>query len=350
MHPFKRMFQGPPGLSFGPNLPSPKFKEVKAKQKKVKSRAAAEKERKNTRKERQREREDKLRRRAKRREEENQCKAKPEVTKAKKCTRKSNHGTEQVDIIILKLLRKSQKSRKEVSKSRANKAESPEAARPNWRHGMREERHEVRNFKANLEKKRSGNLEPSQVSPSVDNLDKTNPLEEKPTVADIHQTVPIVDVVGPDCAAHEVHSSSGGGAVQLGWPHEPDHAVPSSGAQSPIDPEAFCLKFFQVRRKQFCIINSKTFGVLSPSYCSKYTNVSVSMNLPLFRCPLTTSALPKLTRATGKPLLKSLSLLLPSHPVKQQYSLLARSPLLKRQQSLRPHYLPNPYLPLRRSA
>ena len=43
------MFQGPPGLSFGPNLPSPKFKEVKAKQKKVKSRAAAEKERKNTR-------------------------------------------------------------------------------------------------------------------------------------------------------------------------------------------------------------------------------------------------------------------------------------------------------------
>ena len=265
MHPFKRMFQGPPGLSFGPNLPSPKFKEVKAKQKKVKSRAAAEKERKNTRKERQREREDKLRRRAKRREEENQCKAKPEVTKAKKCTRKSNHGTEQVDIIILKLLRKSQKSRKEVSKSRANKAESPEAARPNWRHGMREERHEVRNFKANLEKKRSGNLEPSQVSPSVDNLDKTNPLEEKPTVADIHQTVPIVDVVGPDCAAHEVHSSSGGGAVQLGWPHEPDHTVPSSGAQSPIDPEAFCLKFFQVRRKQFCIINSKTFGVLSPS-------------------------------------------------------------------------------------
>ena len=322
MHPFKRIFQGPPGLSFGPNLPSPKFKEVKAKQKKVKSRAAAEKERKNTREERQREREDKLRRRAKRREEENQCKAKPEVTKAKKCTRKSNHGTEQVDIIILKLLRKSQKSRKVASKSRANKVDNPEMARPNWRHGMREERHEVCKFKANPEKKRSRKLEPSQVSPS---LDKTNPLEEKPARADIHQTVPIVDVVGPDSAAHEVHSSSGGGAVQLGWPHEPDHAVPSSGAQSPIDPEAFCLKFFQVRRKQFCIINSKTFGVLSPSYCSKYTNVSVSMNLPLFRCPLTTSALPKLT---GKPPLKTPSLLLPSHPARQQNSPLARGPLL----------------------
>ena len=129
---------------------------------------------------------------------------------------------------------------------------------------MREERHECRTVKANPEKKRSRKLEPSQVSPSVDNVDETNPLEEKPTMADIHQTVPFVDVVGPDCAAHEVHSSSGGEAVQLGWPHEPDHAVPSNGAQSPIDPEAFCLKFFQVR-KQFCIINSKTFGVLSPS-------------------------------------------------------------------------------------
>ena len=230
---------------------------------KVKSRAKAEKERKNTREERQRERQrerkEKLQRRAKRREEENQGKAKPEVTEAKKCTRKSNHGTEQVDIIILKLLRKSQKSRKVASKSRANKVDNPEMARPNWRHGMREERHEVCKFKANPEKKRSRKLEPSQVSPS---LDKTNPLEEKPARADIHQTVPIVDVVGPDSAAHEVHSSSGGGAVQLGWPHEPDHAVPSSGAQSPIDPEAFCLKFFQVR-KQFCIINSNIWCIVS---------------------------------------------------------------------------------------
>ena len=57
MHPFKRMFQGPPGLSFGLNLPSPKFKEVKAKRWKVKSRAVAEKERKNKRPERQKERE-----------------------------------------------------------------------------------------------------------------------------------------------------------------------------------------------------------------------------------------------------------------------------------------------------
>ena len=327
MHPFKQCFQGPPGLSFasGPDFPSPKFKEVKAKRMKVKSRAVAEKERKRKRPERQKEREAWLQRRAKRREEEKLKRGEPEVTKAKRCTRKSNHGTEKVDSIILKFLGKSQKSRKVVSKTKAKMVQSSVVPGPTWRHGMREERHECRTVKAIPEKKRSRKLEPSQVSPSVDNVDETNPLEEKPTMADIHQTVPIVDVVGPDCAAHEVHSSSGGGAVQLGWPHEPDHAVPSSGAQSPIDPEAFCLKFFQVRRKQFCIINSKTFGVLSPSYCSKYTNVSVSMNLPLFRCPLTTSALPKLT---GKPPLKTPFLLLPSHPARQQNSPLARGPLL----------------------
>ena len=259
MHPFKRMFQGPPGLSFVPNLPSPKFKEVKAKRRKVKSRAVAEKERKNKRPERQKEREAWLQRRAKRREEEKLKRGEPEATKAKRCTRKSNHGTEKVDSIILKFLGKSQKSRKVVSKTKAKMVQSSVVPGPTWRHGMREERHECRTVKANPEKKRSRKLEPSQVSRS---LDKTNPLKEKPARADIHQTVPIVDVVGPDSAAHEVHSSSGGGAVQLGWPHEPDHAVPSTGAQSPIDPEAFCLKFFQVR-KQFCIINSNIWCIVS---------------------------------------------------------------------------------------
>ena len=48
----------------------------------------------------------------------------------------------------------------------------------------------------------------------------------------------------------------------------PDYALPSSGEeaaelasplpdQSPLDPEAFCMKFFQVRKEQCCIINSK---------------------------------------------------------------------------------------------
>ena len=190
------MFQGPPGLSFGPNLPSPKFKEVKAKRRKVKSRAVAEKERKNKRPERQKEREEWLQRRAKRREEEKLKRGEPEVTKAKRCTRKSNHGTEKVDSIILKFLGKSQKSRKVVSKTKAKMVQSSVVPGPTWRHGMREERHEGRTVKGHPEMKRSRKLRKSQVSPKAD----------KPPKVDIHQAVPIVDV-GPDYGADGVHPS-----------------------------------------------------------------------------------------------------------------------------------------------
>ena len=67
--------------------------------------------------------------------------------------------------------------------------------------------------------------------------------------------------------ADAVHSSSGDGAVELGWPLKPDYALPSSCEEppelasplpdrSPLDPEAFCMKFFQVikKKKQSCVI------------------------------------------------------------------------------------------------
>ena len=241
---------------------------------KVKSRAKAEKERKNTREERQRERQrerkDKLQRRAKRREEDEKSKAErgePDVAKAKaKKHSRSHHGAEQVDAVILKLLGKSQKSRKVRPKSRGNKVDNPKLATPKWRHGMREEKHERCTAKSNP-KKKSMELRTSQASPRADTLDDTRHVEEKLLRVDIHQAVPIVDL-GPGHGADGVHSSSGDGVVELGWPFGPDHAVPSSAeevaelasplpAQSPLDPEAFCLKFFQVKRKQFLSLTLK---------------------------------------------------------------------------------------------
>ena len=261
MHPFKRMFQGPPGLSFGPNLPSPKFKEVKAKRRKVKSRAVAEKERKNKRPERQKEREKWLQRRAKRRAEEKKSRAErgePEEKKAKKGARKSNHGTEQIDATILKVLGRSRKTKTVASKPKAKKVEM---VAPNWKHGMREEKHEVPTSK----KKGIKKLKASQVSPSKDNLHKTKTLEERQPKSDVCQVLPIVDV-GPDHQADGGHSEGNGDEAEApAWPLGSDCAAPSGGeeaaelaspqpAQNPLNPEAFCQKFFQVRSKQFCII------------------------------------------------------------------------------------------------
>ena len=261
MHPFKRMFQGLPGLSFGPNLPSPKFKEVKARRMKVKSRAVAEKERKNKRPERQKEREKWLQRRAKRRAEEKKSRAErgePEEKKAKKGARKSNLGTEQIDATILKVLGRSRKTKKVASKP---KAEKVEVVGPKWRHGMREEKHEV----CTGRKKGINKLKASQVSPSKDNLDKTKTLEERQLKSDVCQVLPIVDV-GPDHQADGGHSEGNGDEAEApAWPLGSDCAAPSGGeeaaelaspqpAQNPLNPEAFCQKFFQVRSKQFCII------------------------------------------------------------------------------------------------
>ena len=98
-------------------------------------------------------------------------------------------------------------------------------------------------------------LRKSQAPPRADALNNTIMFEEKLPRADIHQAVPIVDDVGSDHAADGVHSSSGDRAVALTWP---DYAVSSSGeeaaelasplpAQSLLTPEAFCMKFYQVR-------------------------------------------------------------------------------------------------------
>ena len=252
------VLQMPPGLNlmFGPDpLPLPlKLKRTKTPRKKVKSRAEAEKMRKSQRPERQKEesrrRAEKLKRRASRREEEKKSRAErgePEVLKSKKSTRKSSHGTEEVDAIILKVLGRSQKTKKVAPKP---KAEKVEVAGTKWRHGMREEKHEVCTGKK---------LKASQVSPSKDNLDKTKPLEERQPNSDVFQVLPIVDV-GPDYQADGGHlKSNGDGAEALAWPLAPDCAAPSCGeeaaelaspllpAQNLLSPEAFCMKFYQVR-------------------------------------------------------------------------------------------------------
>ena len=105
------------GLHVGPHFPErqTKFKEAKAKKKKMKSRAKAEKERKKKRPERQKRKADKVKRRAQKKEEERLKRAErgePEVIKVKKSATNSHHGTEQIDSTILKLLRKSHKSKK----------------------------------------------------------------------------------------------------------------------------------------------------------------------------------------------------------------------------------------------
>ena len=252
------VLQMPPGLNlmFGPDpLPLPlKLKRTKTPRKKVKSRAKAEKTRVSKRPEKQKEesrrRAERLLRRANKREEEKKSMAErgePEVLKPKKSTRKSSHGTEEVDAIILKVLGRSQKTKKVASKS---KVEKVEVAGTKWRHGMREEKHEVCTGKK---------LKASQVSPSKDNLDKTKPLEERQPNSDVCQVLPIVDV-GPDYQADGGHlRSNGDGAEALAWPLAPDCAAPSCGeeaaelaspplpAQNLLSPEAFCMEFYQVR-------------------------------------------------------------------------------------------------------
>ena len=255
----------PPGLKFGPALLLPRFKVVKKPRKKVTSRAKAERTRQNQREdrqaERQRRRDEKLSRRKARREEKKLSRAErgePEVMKAKKSTRKSSHGTEEVDAIILKVLGRSRKTKKAASMPKAGKVEM---VGPKWRHGMREEKHEV----CTGRKKGINKLKASQVSPSKDNLDKTKTLEERQLKSDVCQVLPIVDV-GPDHQADGGHSEGNGDEAEApAWPLGSDCAAPSSGeeaaelaspqpAQNPLNPEAFCQKFFQVRSKQFCII------------------------------------------------------------------------------------------------
>ena len=137
----------PTGLTFGPDLPPPpKFKNAKRKRKMmVKSRSEGERDRKRGRAERMRKKEERLRMRAQRKEEEKLRKVErgePVVTKVKaKSALKSNHGAEQVDATIIKLLGKSQKSHKMMAPKREEK-KVEEVTAPKWRNGMREERNE----------------------------------------------------------------------------------------------------------------------------------------------------------------------------------------------------------------
>ena len=245
----------PPGLTFGPDLPPLKSKRMKAKGKKVKSTAESERTRKSQRPERQRRKAERLQRRAVRREEEKQLRAEngePPVTKAKKCVRKSNHGTENVDATILKVLGRASKCRKVAPKSRVEKVKTPEVAGPRWRHGMREERHEGHRVKAKQEKKASGQCPPASKVESEPKI-----VEEKQGgKADAQQVVPIDDV-GPDCEADGGHCSNGDGAPELAWP------LPVQPLLEPMPP---CMEFYQVGGNQ--VTGSSTEALPDSDYLS----------------------------------------------------------------------------------
>ena len=234
------------GLHIGPHFPErqSKFKEAKAKRKKMKSRAKAEKERKEKRPERQKRKADKVKRRAQKKEEERLKRAErgePEVIKVKKSATNSHHGTEQIDSTILKLLRKSHRSKKEVPHKKEKKVGRPEIA-SQWR-GVREERHEARQKKKQREK-----LKPNEIYQSKDYQDKTENLEEKKKKCSSTFSGAAKDPVEEKLPRADIHYAlhgSGQEAVELASPL-PD--------QNPLDPEAFCMKFFQVIKKQSCII------------------------------------------------------------------------------------------------
>ena len=303
----------PKGLLFGPDLRRqdrpdlpPKFKKTKGKMKrKVTSRSKGESrskvQRDRKREERKRKREDRQVMRAQRRKEETQRKAErgePIVTKVKaKRDFKSNRGEEQVDATILKLLGKTQKSKKVGPRRRVAK---PEVVGPKWRHGMREERHESRSVKAKSPKETSvtekmrekirpaskekmrraaekskakaaasGEIVISSERPNL-NLSfsrkkkKAGAADEKQAKAGVQQVVPTVNVgsdyeadgldwavekqcklvpmvdVGPDYEAEGGLCGSGVGASELAWP------LP---VQAPLEPMPPCMAFYQVRRR-----------------------------------------------------------------------------------------------------
>ena len=217
---------------------------------KVKSRALAERERKSAREARQKRREAMLERRKARREEEKLRRAENgelPVVKAKRRVKNNNHGMEQVDAIILKVLGRSLKARKVASKSSAKMVGRPEVAGPKWRHGMREEKYEGRCVKRKGEKKA-----PVQVPR------KPTFVEEKQEgKAGFHQVVQVVDV-GPDHEADGGHCGSGDGAPELAWP------LP---IQIPLEPMPVCMEFYKVRKlKQVTVSLIKHMAIaLSPS-------------------------------------------------------------------------------------
>ena len=257
----KNCFQVPPGLSFGPDLPPLKLKVTKSKRKKVKSRAEAERARKSARKERRERRAARLQRRAARKEEEKQRRAEsgePQVTKIRiKRDLKSHHGTESVDITILKLLGKSHKSKKVAGKGKTNEVEKnmvgtqqgQEGAK--WKPGMREEPSE--GWQEERKLKQQAEVESSTKK-------KKSPELHTETVPKTSESgVGVVpEDLGPDIETDlhwDPHKAAGSCSQEtlLDSPPTPSlfSDVPSSPTiptHSPLEPMPPCMEFYQVRR------------------------------------------------------------------------------------------------------
>lgn len=182
-------FQMPPGLNLmcgpdsrplGPDPHPLKLKKMKTRRKKE-----MERRRKPLKQERQRRREEKEQRRADRREEKKQqraAKGEPEVSKPKaKRDPKSNHGTEQVDRIILKLLGKSHKSRKVAGKGQKKAVEGKKVVTQEktvgskWKPGMKEMAAEGWQEERKLKQK----AESARSSKKEETSDLTMPETEK---------------------------------------------------------------------------------------------------------------------------------------------------------------------------
>ena len=268
----------PTGLVFGPDCAPPtKSKRMKAakrkvwywseaeKKRKVWTKSASEKRRKAELSERKRkaelpeskkERENMLWRRAQRRNEKKERKAEKEE-EAKK-DMKRQHRAKQVDATILKLLRRTLKSKKVAPKSLDENVKEV-ASTPKWRHGMREERHE----RAQLRKKSpdaknlgkaagSGEVVISSERKQFLKEEKVKNLGKAAGSGDVisseqkqllkEEKVKVVDV-GPDfgCKIDEGHcSSSGEGAEELVYP------LP---IQAPLDHMPPCMDLYQVRNE-----------------------------------------------------------------------------------------------------
>ena len=193
---------------FGPDphpLKMMKLKKMRTMRKKVKSRSELEKRRKPLKQERQKRREEKKQKRAARREEEKERRAEGgevKVTKVKaKRDSKSNHGKEQVDGIILKLLGKSHKSKRTAGKDKNKVVEKKkpktqeERVGTKWKPGMKEEAGErwqkERKLKQKAESKRSSKKE--------ENPNSTMPKTEKDkSVATSSEDGVVIEDVGSD--------------------------------------------------------------------------------------------------------------------------------------------------------
>ena len=276
----------PTGLVFGPDCAPPtKLKRVKAakrkvwywseaeKKRKVWTKSASEKRRKaelSERKrkaelpERKKERDDMLRRRAQRRKER-----KAEKEEEAKKDMKRQHRAKQVDATILKLLRRTLKSKKVAPKSLDENVKEV-ASTPKWRHGMREERHERAQLrKKSLDSKNlgkaagSGEVVISSERKQFLKEEKVKNLGKAAGSGDVisseqkqllkEEKVKVVDV-GPDvgCKIDEGHcSSSGEGAEELVYP------LP---IQAPLDHMPPCMELYQVRNEHTCTESTQIQG------------------------------------------------------------------------------------------